>query len=78
MRDEGYISTYKSLYAPYSEEILVGIAQGTGVDVQKAVTSVKHVMNKTSAYDRAMILEKVTQKMSERRIAKEAAQPIYV
>ncbi|PFJ14180.1 aldehyde dehydrogenase [Bacillus cereus] len=79
------VNTYKPLYAPYSEEILAEIAQGTEKDVQEAVTSAKNAMqkmNKLSAYDRATILEKVAQKMDERReefaeiIAKEAAKPI--
>ncbi|MBE5104805.1 aldehyde dehydrogenase family protein [Bacillus thuringiensis] len=79
------VNTYKPLYAPYSEETLAEIAQGTEEDVQEAVTSAKNAvkkMNKLSAYDRATILEKVAQKMNERReefaeiIAKEAAKPI--
>ncbi|MBJ8021531.1 aldehyde dehydrogenase family protein [Bacillus cereus] len=79
------INTYKPLYAPYSEEILAEIAQGTEEDVKEAVIAAKNAMtkmNKLSAYDRAIILEKVAQKMDERReefaeiIAKEAAKPI--
>ncbi|QIW17948.1 aldehyde dehydrogenase family protein [Bacillus thuringiensis] len=79
------VNTYKPLYAPYSEEMLAEIAQGTEEDVQEAVTAAKNAMKKMntlSAYDRATILEKVAQKMDERReefaeiIAKEAAKPI--
>ncbi|EJR79829.1 hypothetical protein IK7_03388 [Bacillus cereus VD156] len=79
------VNTYKPLYAPYSEETLAEIAQGTEEDVKEAVTAAKNAMtkmNKLSAYDRATILEKVAQKMDERReefaeiIAKEAAKPI--
>ncbi|PGB04190.1 aldehyde dehydrogenase family protein [Bacillus toyonensis] len=79
------VNTYKPLYAPYSEETLAEIAQGTEEDVQEAVTSAKNAMkkmNKLTAYDRATILEKVAQIMDERReefaeiIAKEAAKPI--
>lgn len=79
------VNTYKPLYAPYSEEILAEIAQGTEEDVKEAVIAAKNAMtkmNKLSAYDRAIILEKVAQKMDERReefaeiIAKEAAKPI--
>ncbi|MGZ7149628.1 aldehyde dehydrogenase family protein [Bacillus sp. BC08] len=79
------VNTYKPLYAPYSEETLAEIAQGTEEDVQEAVTAAKNAMKKMntlSAYDRATILEKVAQKMDERReefaeiIAKEAAKPI--
>ena len=79
------VNTYKPLYAPYSEETLAEIAQGTEEDVQEAVTAAKNAMikmNTLSAYDRATILEKVAQKMDERReefaeiIAKEAAKPI--
>lgn len=79
------VNTYKPLYAPYSEETLAEIAQGTEKDVQEAVTSAKNAMKKMNtltAYDRATILEKVAQIMDERReefaeiIAKEAAKPI--
>lgn len=79
------VNTNKPLYAPYSEETLAEIAQGTEEDVKEAVTAAKNAMtkmNKLSAYDRATILEKVAQKMDERReefaeiIAKEAAKPI--
>ena len=79
------VETYKTLYAPYSEEVLAEIAQGTEEDVQKAISSAKKAtkeMGKLSAYDRASILETVAQKMHERReefaeiIAKEAAKPI--
>ena len=79
------VNTYKPLYAPYSEETLAEIAQGTEEDVKEAVTAAKNAMikmNKLSAYDCATILEKVAQKMDERReefaeiIAKEAAKPI--
>ncbi|MFB5688626.1 aldehyde dehydrogenase family protein [Bacillus cereus] len=79
------VNTYKPLYAPYSEETLAEIAQGTEEDVKEAVTAAKNAMikmNTLSAYDRATILEKVAQKMDERReefaeiIAKEAAKPI--
>ncbi|HDX9657255.1 TPA: aldehyde dehydrogenase family protein [Bacillus toyonensis] len=79
------VNTYKPLYAPYSEETLAEIAQGTEEDVQEAVTSAKNAMKKMNtltAYDRANILEKVAQIMDERReefaeiIAKEAAKPI--
>lgn len=79
------VGTYKPLYAPYSEETLAEIAQGTEEDVKEAITSAKNAMKemkKLSAYDRATILEKVAQKMDERReefaeiIAKEAAKPI--
>ncbi|MEH7260207.1 aldehyde dehydrogenase family protein [Bacillus toyonensis] len=79
------VNTYKPLYAPYSEETLAEIAQGTEEDVQEAVTSAKNAMKKMNtltAYDRATILEKVAQIMDERReefaeiIAKEAAKPI--
>ncbi|MGE7847265.1 aldehyde dehydrogenase family protein [Bacillus cereus] len=79
------VNTYKPLYAPYSEETLAKIAQGTEEDVKEAVTAAKNAMTKMntlSAYDRATILEKVAQKMDERReefaeiIAKEAAKPI--
>ncbi|MGH1287084.1 aldehyde dehydrogenase family protein [Bacillus toyonensis] len=79
------VNTYKPLYAPYSEETLAEIAQGTKEDVQEAVTSAKNAMKKMNtltAYDRATILEKVAQIMDERReefaeiIAKEAAKPI--
>ncbi|HDR7687366.1 aldehyde dehydrogenase family protein [Bacillus toyonensis] len=79
------VNTYKPLYAPYSEETLAEIAQGTEEDVQEAVTSAKNAMKKMNtltAYDRATILEKVAQIMYERReefaeiIAKEAAKPI--
>ncbi|MCU5039851.1 aldehyde dehydrogenase family protein [Bacillus cereus] len=79
------VNTYKPLYAPYSEETLAEIAQGTEEDVKVAVTAAKNAMikmNTLSAYDRATILEKVAQKMDERReefaeiIAKEAAKPI--
>lgn len=79
------VNTYKPLYAPYSEETLAEIAQGTEEDVQEAVTSAKKAMKKMNtltAYDRATILEKVAQIMDERReefaeiIAKEAAKPI--
>ena len=78
------VNTYKPLYAPYSEETLAEIAQGTEEDVKEgwyrknAMTK----MNTLSAYDRATILEKVAQKMDERReefaeiIAKEALKPI--
>ena len=73
------VNTYKPLYAPYSEETLAEIAQGTEEDVKEAVTLQKRndKMNKLSAYDRATILESCT-KMDERReefaeiIAKEA------
>ncbi|PGL39062.1 aldehyde dehydrogenase [Bacillus cereus] len=77
--------TYKPLYAPYSEEILAEIAQGTEDDVKEAIVSAKNAMKemkKLSSYDRATILEKVAQKMDEKReefaviIAKEAAKPI--
>ncbi|PEB51042.1 aldehyde dehydrogenase [Bacillus pseudomycoides] len=79
------VGAYKTLYAPYSEEVLAEIAQGTEEDVQKAISSAKKAMKemgKLSAYDRASILETVAQKMHERReefaeiIAKEAAKPI--
>ncbi|MES5947868.1 aldehyde dehydrogenase [Bacillus toyonensis] len=79
------VNTYKPLYAPYSEETLAEIAQGTEEDVQEAVTSAKNAMKKMNtltAYDRATILEKVAQIIDERReefaeiIAKEAAKPI--
>ncbi|MED2710140.1 MULTISPECIES: aldehyde dehydrogenase family protein [Bacillus cereus group] len=79
------VNTYKPLYAPYSEETLAEIAQGTEEDVQEAVTSAKNAMKKMNtltAYDRATILEKVAQIMDERReefaeiIAKEAAKSI--
>nr|WP_208752217.1 aldehyde dehydrogenase family protein [Bacillus cereus] len=79
------VNTYKPLYAPYSEETLAEIAQGTEEDVKEAVIAAKNAMkemNTLSAYDRATILEKVAQKMDERReefaeiIAKEAAKPI--
>ncbi|HDR7447142.1 aldehyde dehydrogenase [Bacillus toyonensis] len=79
------VNTYKPLCAPYSEETLAEIAQGTEEDVQEAVTSAKNAMKKMNtltAYDRATILEKVAQIMDERReefaeiIAKEAAKPI--
>ncbi|KFN02490.1 aldehyde dehydrogenase family protein [Bacillus clarus] len=79
------VGTYKPLYAPYSEEILAEIAQGTEEDAREAVISAKKAMKemgKLSAYDRASILEKVAQEMDERReefaeiIAKEAAKPI--
>ncbi|MEH7457360.1 aldehyde dehydrogenase family protein [Bacillus sp. JJ1127] len=79
------VEAYKTLYAPYSEEVLAEIAQGTEEDVQKAISSAKKAMKemgKLSAYDRASILETVAQKMHERReefaeiIAKEAAKPI--
>ncbi|PHC06349.1 aldehyde dehydrogenase [Bacillus toyonensis] len=79
------VNTYKPLYAPYSEETLAEIAQGTEEDVQEGVTSAKNAMKKMNtltAYDRATILEKVAQIMDERReefaeiIAKEAAKPI--
>ncbi|MCU5395600.1 aldehyde dehydrogenase family protein [Bacillus toyonensis] len=79
------VNTYKPLYAPYSEETLAEIAQGTEEDVQEAVNSAKNAMKKMNtltAYDRATILEKVAQIMDERReefaeiIAKEAAKPI--
>ncbi|MGG5735749.1 MULTISPECIES: aldehyde dehydrogenase family protein [Bacillus cereus group] len=79
------VGTYKPLYAPYSEEKLAEIAQGTEDDVKEAIVSAKNAMKemkKLSAYDRATILEKVAQKMDERReefaviIAKEAAKPI--
>lgn len=64
------VNTYKPLYAPYSEETLAEIAQGTEEDVQEAVTSAKNAMKKMNtltAYDRATILEKVAQIMDERR-----------
>ncbi|MGR5952600.1 aldehyde dehydrogenase family protein [Bacillus paranthracis] len=64
------VNTYKPLYAPYSEETLAEIAQGTEEDVKEAVTAAKNAMkemNTLSAYDRATILEKVAQKMDERR-----------
>lgn len=79
------VGKYKPLYAPYSEETLAEIAQGTEDDVKEAIVSAKNAMKemkKLSAYDRATILEKVAQKMDERReefaeiIAKEAAKPI--
>ncbi len=79
------VNTYKPLCAPYSEETLAEIAQGTEEDVQEAVTSAKNAMKKMNtltAYDRATIVEKVAQIMDERReefaeiIAKEAAKPI--
>ncbi|EEL88015.1 aldehyde dehydrogenase [Bacillus cereus] len=79
------VGTYKPLYAPYSEEILAEIAQGTEDDVKEAIVSAKNAMKemkKLSSYDRATILEKVAQKMDEKReefaviIAKEAAKPI--
>ena len=66
-------------------ETLAEIAKGTEEDVKEAVTAAKNEMkemNTLSAYDRATILEKVAQKMDERReefaeiIAKEAAKPI--
>ncbi|MBY0596042.1 aldehyde dehydrogenase family protein [Bacillus bingmayongensis] len=79
------VESYKTLYAPYSEEVLAEIAQGTEKDVQKATAAAKKAvkeMAELSAYDRASILEKVAQMMDERReefaqiIAKEAAKPI--
>ncbi|ACM12653.1 sensor histidine kinase (sporulation kinase A) [Bacillus cereus Q1] len=60
------VNTYKPLYAPYSEETLAEIAQGTEEDVKEAVTAAKNAMkemNTLSAYDRATILEKVAQKI---------------
>ena len=59
------VNTYKPLYAPYSEETLAEIAQGTEEDVKEAVIAAKNAMkemNRLSAYDRATILEKVAQK----------------
>lgn len=50
------VNTYKPLYAPYSEETLAEIAQGTEEDVKEAVTAAKNAMTKMntlSAYDRA-------------------------
>lgn len=35
------VNTYKSLYAPYSEETLAEIAQGTKEDVKEAVAAAK-------------------------------------
>lgn len=35
------VNTYKSLYAPYSEETLAEIAQGTEEDVKEAVAAAK-------------------------------------
>ena len=35
------VNTYKPLYAPYSEETLAEIAQGTEEDVKEAVTAQK-------------------------------------
>lgn len=35
------VETYKPLYAPYSEETLAEIAQGTEDDVKEAIVSVK-------------------------------------
>lgn len=35
------VNTYKPLYAPYSEETLAEIAQGTEEDVKEAVTAAK-------------------------------------
>lgn len=79
------VESYKTLYAPYSEEVLAEIAQGTEKDVQKATAAAKKAvkeMAELSAYDRASILEKVAQMMDERSeefaqiIAKEAAKPI--
>lgn len=40
------VNTYKPLYAPYSEETLAEIAQGTEEDVQEAVTAAKNAMKK--------------------------------
>lgn len=40
------VNTYKTLYAPYSEETLAEIAQGTEEDVQEAVTAAKNAMKK--------------------------------
>ncbi len=59
------VNTYKPLYAPYSEETLAEIAQGTEEDVKRIVTAAKNAMkemNTLSAYDRATILEKVAHK----------------
>ncbi|MDM5154832.1 aldehyde dehydrogenase family protein [Bacillus sp. DX1.1] len=77
--------TYKTLYAPYSEEVLAEIAQGTEKEAREAVAAAKKAtkeMAALSAFDRASILETVARKMDERReefaqiIAKEAAKPI--
>ncbi|MGQ0518332.1 aldehyde dehydrogenase family protein, partial [Bacillus sp. D-CC] len=38
------VNTYKPLYAPYSEETLAEIAQGTEEDVKEAVTAAKNAM----------------------------------
>ena len=55
------VETYKPLYAPYSEETLAEIAQGTEDDVKEAIVSAKNAMKemkKLSAYDRATIFRK--------------------
>ena len=51
------VNTYKPLYAPYSEETLAEIAQGTEEDVKRLLLLQKcnDKMNTLSAYDRATI-----------------------
>ncbi|MCA0172191.1 aldehyde dehydrogenase family protein [Bacillus sp. RAR_GA_16] len=77
--------SYKDLSSPYSGDVLAEIPMATEGDVDRAIQAayrVKRVMRKLPAHERAAILERFVQKLSERSdeaaeiIALEAAKPI--
>lgn len=77
--------SYKDLSSPYSGDVLAEIPMATEEDVDRAIQAayrVKRVMRKLPAHERAAILERFVQKLSERSdeaaeiIALEAAKPI--
>ncbi|WP_226654947.1 aldehyde dehydrogenase family protein [Pseudalkalibacillus hwajinpoensis] len=77
--------SYKDLSSPYSGDVLAEIPMATEGDVDRAIEAAyraKQVMRKLPAHERAAILERFVQKLSERSdeaaeiIALEAAKPI--
>jgi acyl-CoA reductase-like NAD-dependent aldehyde dehydrogenase len=78
-------SSYKELISPYSGDVLAEIPMADEADVDSAIEAAyraKRVMRKLPAHERASILERFVQKLSERAdeaaeiIALEAAKPI--
>ncbi|MFP3339110.1 aldehyde dehydrogenase family protein, partial [Micrococcus sp. SIMBA_131] len=77
--------SYKDLISPYSGDVLAEIPMANEADVDSAIEAAyraKRVMRKLPAHERASILERFVQKLSERAdeaaeiIALEAAKPI--
>ena len=78
-------SAYRELSSPYSGDVLAEIPMATEGDVDRAIEAAfraKQVMRELPAHERAAILERFVQKLSERAdeaaeiIALEAAKPI--